>query len=980
VVTRLMAMGVALALGVAAAACDGVGKGSSDPDDLFRTQVIPILEQDCATAACHAAVGDVFDTLDPGFFAFPVDDDGRITGEDRVRKAYERSVEKLSAGGPMFAPFIRKPLDESLGGTVHRGAGSQYRSMNDERLKVLLAWAAEAAPAEEPVLSPLQQRYRDDIQIVLAEKRCMLSSCHGDSASNRLEFDPGVQGEFDAQITIHNYESVIRTMNLETPDPSQSRLVRKTIPQAQGGIFHRGGNAFFEHGDEELQRILDFVADARRELGDEHTGITAGIVFVATDPTPRNLFDIAAWQPGGDVYSLVPATPGGTLTNLTEGHRSGPADIRDPAVSYGADRIAFSMRRSLADCLNLYVMNLDGTNLRQLTFDSGCDEADVPTSNVEPLWGPDDRIYFMSTRGGQLSAHAPVPRSNLWRIDSDGDNLLRISFWPGSELAPNWRFFKDVGRDRPEVRTLEVTFTATRAAAGRMFGALMRRTPDLRSDYHPQYGTQNPTYQIFTQISQLPDHREIVLLMDEANVWEGGAVAIFDRNLGPMINDGGKPAVVNYVDGLQQLGTVGEEVSHRGFSVGGYYRDPIAEPEGTILVSHSPAAIDLSDPSASPDTALYRLTFTDLPGNRVIVTRKELLVDVPGKIETDPRPIYVRRREEIGNPLDFVVTNDRDTAELLSFDFPVAMGLLREISPSGTKDFDQMATQASYVRLVEELPRTPAHYPLWPDTSVSLIGRGKHGLRRVLAEVPLAADKSYYVELPAAVPFFIQALDHSRAATFTTNQWFFLLPGEKFNQMLPRNLYNVACGACHGARGGVPAETVVAPDVITEASVVLANYDPATRTELPPTPHGLRPEERLEVDFERDVQPILDSGCATAGCHVAGGVAPDLSARPGVAGFSGSYEALTAPGTASGNGFLYVDPDSSRSHTSYLTEVLIGRDLDAPRPYDSTGCPGAGGLSLAQVSTLLRWMDLGAAYRGIGPKDPAELPHYPENP
>ena len=155
-----------------------------------------------------------------------------------------------------------------------------------------------------------------------------------------------------------------------------------------------------------------------------------------------------------------------------------------------------------------------------------------------------------------------------------------------------------------------------------------------------------------------------------------------------------------------------------------------------------------------------------------------------------------------------------------------------------------------------------------------------------------------------------------------------------------------------------------------------ANYDASTRTDLPPVKVGIDPAERLEVDFERDVQPILGARCATAGCHVAGARTPDLSKRPGSAGFSGAYEALTGPGTASGNGFAYVDPMSARARTSYLSEVLTGKEQGAPRSFDSEGCGAPGRLTLAELKTLMRWMDLGGSYLGIGPKDRPALPVY----
>ena len=964
-----------------AAGCTGAGAPAGGPEAgrMFESEVVPVLQRDCGTSACHAANDTQFETLNKAYFAFPVDAEGKLRGASRIAAARKRAEEKLSGAGARFAEFIRKPLDESLGGLAHRG-GSQYRSMRDAGLDVLMAWAEMAKPAVDAELPALARRYAEVIQPVMLKKGCMRGNCHGAGSSNFLAFDPGVVGEFDSHAVLQNYKKVVLFLNLEGPDALLSRLIRKNIPQAQGGIFHRGGNNFFNPGanppDPDLKVLVDFVHEAREVLGEADTGTATGVVFVATDATPRAITDIAAWQPGGDVYLLSPPTPAGSLTNLTAAHHSGPADIRDAAVSYDGQRVAFAMRKDATDCLNLYVMNLDGSGLIQVTKDTGTLPSGVKVSSVEPVWGPDDRLYFVSTRAGQLSALG-VPVSNIWRADpvAGGGHLLQATFSRDAELAPAFRFFNVPGKARPEQRTLDLTFTAFRNVGAKRQAPLMRVPPDFRADYHPHYGTQNPQVQMYTQLSQLPDHREIIVMMDERNVWEGGALGIIDRNLGPVIKDGLTTAVLSYVESSQRVMEAGREVAHQGVSPSGYFRDPVAMPDGTVVVSHAPARLDLSDRLARPDTALYRVTLQELAPNTVRIGRKELLVDVPGKVETDPAPVLKRRREEIGDPKEHL-ENGKDWGEVLNFDLAVALRVAAEDSPSGDKDFDTAAAGIRGVRYVEELPLAPADYPGWPDTSRNRIGRGKHGMRRIIAELPATSDRSVYVGLPAVVPFYYQGIDDTGMSTFTFDQWFFVLPGEILKQVTRREVWNNRCSACHGSKSGIPGDTVSTPDVLTQASRVAANYDPTTRTDLPPVKVGIEPADRLEVDFERDVQPILGAKCATSGCPVAGGRAPDLGKRAGAAGFSGAYEALTAPGTASGNGFAYVDAMSASARTSYLSEVLTGREQGAPRGFDSEGCGAPGRLSLAELKTLMRWMDLGASYLGIGTKDKPALPVY----
>ena len=502
------------ALALASLGCEQRQYDEAQVKSSFASQVAPILERDCGSSACHAASDAKFDALNPSYFAFPVDAQGKISGSDRLDKALERARAKLSGAGGRFAPLLRKPLDESLGGEQHRG-GTQYRSVRGDAFQTLLTWADAARPAKEEELSPLAQKFAEKVQPMLAQKRCFQSNCHGSGAANFLVLDQGVEGKFDAHSSKHNYEQFLSFINLESPEASMSRIVRKNIPPEQGGIFHRGGNTFFDPAasDADLKVLTDFIAEARTAVGADQTGKVTGLVFVATDRTPRKLLDIAVWQPGGDVYSLVPAEPGGTLKNLTQSLHATPVDIRDPSVSYDGTRLAFSMRKSQTDCLNLYVMNVDGSGLAQVTTDTGTLPNGIKASNVEPLWGPDDRLYFVSTRAGVLS-DGHWPQSNLWRVNADGTGAVRLSYIAENELAPYWRFYHGHAR-APETRTLDLTFTAMRGIGAARRGPLMRVTPDFRADYHPHFGTQNPKYPLFTQGSRFNDDREVLILGDE---------------------------------------------------------------------------------------------------------------------------------------------------------------------------------------------------------------------------------------------------------------------------------------------------------------------------------------------------------------------------------------------------------------------------------------------------------------------------------
>ena len=110
--------------------------------------------------------------------------------------------------------------------------------------------------------------------------------------------------------------------------------------------------------------------------------------------------------------------------------------VRDPEVHFDGQRLLFSMRRDPRDDYHLYEVNADGSNLRQLTF--------APrVSDLQPVYLPDGKIWFSSTREPKYIPCQRHLMANLFLMDGDGANIRQVGhntqFEGRSSLMPDGR-------------------------------------------------------------------------------------------------------------------------------------------------------------------------------------------------------------------------------------------------------------------------------------------------------------------------------------------------------------------------------------------------------------------------------------------------------------------------------------------------------------------------------------------------------------
>jgi hypothetical protein len=797
--------------------------------DQFVSQVQPILSDLCSFGTCHGGTQSDFylacgDT------------------EDQLRHNYV-IARSFVAAQTSRSELLLRPLSPNAGGVSHSG-GDIWTSAGDPQFSALEDWAAAVGPLDAPDESPGYDYFEKEVMPVVLQRGCAMPQCHSPQGFNDFRLRAGSRGFFSPLALRRNYEATRREfIAVDTPDPNQSRILKKNVSSAHGGITHRAGITLLEgrdaggdptvcedqadspEGRSAYCTIVEWLRIEREAAVDDGLvsplaeGDTVPIIYVDRPANPDRAIDFATYR--GDARLMrVDATLGplGTLTafsapvalDLSACGVGADYDVRGPEISYDATRMTFALREGEGDGLNVYVADLDGAACEKLTTDGGDQDSGVAIHNFDPVFvpadpihNPDGAIVFASTRPGRsgkanLSPRFRLPASNLWRTGVDGGELEQMTVLNGSELAP------------AVMHNGQITMSTEKATEDFYQVSGRRINWDL-TDYHPllaQRRDESIGYAQATEIREVLDRNFWVVLSDDDAWFSGGTLAAFNRSIGPFEDGRDDQGFVKSVTFLDPA----NEGAGRGAAQGAY-RSPFPAPDGSVLVSFAAGSLDLTQKNAAVD---YDLVVLD----PVTQVRTMVAGDGDGRFQVEGVIAYARAQRHVfvnipqlvfgGTHLAAVADQDRAWAHFP--DLPMLATLLGSNARRG-RDLEGMS-EGNRLRVYRAEP------PPGP-------GDGTFQNWVELGAVGLAADGSAFVSVPAGVPVILE-LASGDDAVFTMSEEHQFGPGEMISLGIDRDFFDGVCGGCHGSTSGRELDVVVDADALTGASVSASRPEPGS--------------------------------------------------------------------------------------------------------------------------------------------------------
>jgi hypothetical protein len=382
-------------------------------------------------------------------------------------------------------------------------------------------------------------------------------------------------------------------------------------------------------------------------------------------------------------------------------------------------------------------MQTDGTELKQLTFGAGL-------SDIDPIYLPDDRIMFTSTREPKYCMCNRHIMGNLFTMDADGANIQQIGHSTLHEghaaVLPDGRVIYDrweyVDRNFGDAQGVWVT------------------NPD-GTNHAIYWGNNTNSPGGVLDSRAIPGTDLFIGNFSSCHDRPWGALAIVDRRLGL---DGRTPVLRTWPASAMDL--IGQGNYDTFKKVNPKYEDPYPLTDSHFLCSRMTGN--------GEQTGLYLL---DLSGNETLIHTEELGC-------YDPMPLAPRSRPPvIPSRIDLAKTDGTFYVE------NVYVGTGMETIAPGT---------VKYLRVVESPEKRFWTQTAWnggTGTQAPGMAWDDFNNKRILGTVPVDSDGSVFFKVPADTFVYFQLLDKNGLMIQSMRSGTIVRPGEQ-----------VGCVGCHENR------------------------------------------------------------------------------------------------------------------------------------------------------------------------------------
>ncbi len=439
----------------------------------------------------------------------------------------------------------------------------------------------------------------------------------------------------------------------------------------------------------------------------------------------------------GNLYKLSPISPLGVVTPIT--NFTGAA-VSDPCVSFDGKKILFSMRPPGGGWRNIYEINVDGTGLRQVTSGGGHD--------FDPVYLPDGRIAFTSSRAGTMDEYNHAPAENLYNCDSDGSNLVRVSFNMSDDFDPTLL---------PDGR---LVYTRWEHLGQQNRFPLFFSNPDGSRFFH-EFGPHNRN---FFHAQPTPDGRLIAIestMIEE----DAGPIAVLKLEQGPA-----DPSTSNDLHWDVLTTQVNNDGAPWAY---GAFKYPFPLGGNKYVASYTLPAAEEVDVDYGLYTFSLKQTGSGTPADPATLSIEDLtfLYDDPAWNEYDAQLIAPHAKPPVVAP----IANPALDYGIITAD---------DVFFRGTNDGQERPTVGS-VDSIAVMVGIPTVQGEMNDFSANEFEK-----RALLGFAPVNSDGSFRIQVPARTPLTFATLDNLGRAFVNKRTWLYVQPGEEITN----------CIGCHEDR------------------------------------------------------------------------------------------------------------------------------------------------------------------------------------